>query len=623
MKAARMLSVVMLVTTLVANVGDATAADAPQGSMLYQSNCAGCHDHPQGRIPARAALTQKSPDAIVQALTAGSMRQQASGLGAAQVSAIATFLTGKAPHDRVTAAPEKNPCARPAAPGALDGREWNGWGRGLDNSRFQPTPGLTASDLPRLRLKWAFGYHDVGVYGQPNVALGRLFIASMTGRVYALDPHSGCVYWTFDADAPARTAISIDEFKSGTPARFVAYLGDDAANLYALDAESGKLLWRTKLDGHPSARITGAPALYRHRLYVPLASLEELSALDPRYECCKFRGSVAAVDGTSGRTLWQVYMTRAAQPYRKSSNGTQLYGPAGVSVWHTPAVDPARNRLYVVTGNSYTEIPTEMSDAVVALDLGSGDVKWIKQVTRSDNYVVGCITPPDSSCPYGNCSAAGQASCPSAMGPDHDFGGAPILRTLADRRDVLLAAQKSGAVYALDLGHRGNVLWKAQAGQGSDLGGSEWGPAADLAHIYVASSDVHARAGHAPGGLTALDFATGRRVWFASPGAPRCSWGQDKCSGAQSQAVTVIPGVVFSGSQDGHLRAYSSADGSILWDVDTARSYDTVNGVAAAGGSLDHAGPVIVNGQLFVNSGYGKITGKSGNVLLAFALDDR
>jgi polyvinyl alcohol dehydrogenase (cytochrome) len=617
-----MLSTAVL-ATLVATVGHAAADEAGQAAQLYQTHCAGCHDHPQGRIPARPALAQRTPDAIVQALTLGSMRQQASGLGAREVSAIATFLTGKAPQERVTAAPEKNLCARPAAPAALDDHGWNGWGGDLDNSRFQASPGIAARDLARLRLKWAFGYHDVGVYGQPNVVIGRLFIGSATGRIYALDPRSGCVYWTFDADAPARTAISIDEYRSGTPARFVAYVGDDAANLYALDAESGRLLWRTKLDGHPSARITGAPALYQHRLYAPVASLEELSALDPKYECCKFRGSIAAVDAATGRTVWQTYLTQPALPYRKSSEGTQLYGPAGVSVWHTPAVDPARNRLYVVTGNSYTEIPTEMSDALLALDSRSGDVKWIKQVTHADNYVVGCFTPPGGSCPYGNCRAAGAGSCPSTMGPDHDFGGPPVMRTLPDGRQILVAAQKSGAVYAFDPAHSGKILWKAQAGQGSDLGGSEWGPAADREKIYVASSDVHPRAGHLPGGLTAFDLATGRQVWHVPAASAGCSWGKDNCSAAQSQAVSVIPGAVFSGSQDGHLRAYATTDGSLLWDVDTGRSYETVNGVAAAGGSLDHAGPVIVDGMLFVNSGYGKITGKPGNVLLAFALEDR
>jgi polyvinyl alcohol dehydrogenase (cytochrome) len=593
------------------------------GQQLYDARCAACHEHPQTRVPARAVLAQQSPAAIVQTMTSGAMKPQAAGLTDTEIAAVAEFLTGKPLDAHAATAAEPNRCPS-AAPFTLAGPQWLGWGRDQDNSRFQPAPGLALPDVARLRVKWALGYRGTGVYGQPAIAGGRLFVASMTGRVYALDAHTGCVYWTFDAEAPTRTAITIDAVNVHGTARLLAFVGDDAAHLYALDARSGALVWKTRLDGHPSARITGAPALFHHRLYVPLASLEEVAAMQPAYGCCTFRGSLAAVDSSSGRVVWQTYTTATPKPYRKSTNGTQLYGPAGVSIWHTPLVDPLRHQVYAVTGNSYTEVPADMSDALVAFDLASGAVKWIAQVTRADNFVVGCRTPPAGICPYGGaCGEAGQVNCPRAMGPDYDFGGAPILRKLATGRTLILAAQKSGAVFAFDPERRGAIVWQTQTGQGSDIGGSEWGPAADEHHLYVATSDVHPRAGHQPGGLTAIEIASGRVVWHADPPTPVCSWGKEGCSGAQSQAVSVIPGVVFSGSQDGHLRGYSSADGSIVWDFDTARSFATVNAVPAQGGSLDQGGAVIVDGMLFVNSGYGKLNGKPGNVLLAFSPDGR
>ncbi|HUK02497.1 MAG TPA: PQQ-binding-like beta-propeller repeat protein [Steroidobacteraceae bacterium] len=600
----------------------AVAAAQTAGKTLYDSRCAACHEHAQARIPPRSELQKKSADAVALTLTSGSMRLQASGLGAPEIADLAAYLSGNLPRAHLSAAPEQNPCATPAPPIVLAAGDWNGWGLDAANSRFQRKPGLAAGDVPRLKVKWAFGYHDVGVYGQPNVIAGRVFISSMTGRVYALDAASGCVYWTYDAEAPARTAISIDALPGPPPTRYAAIFGDDGAHVYALDARTGALIWKRRLDPHPSARVTAAPALHAHRLYVPLSSLEELSALDPKYECCKFRGSVVALDEATGQVLWRRYLTATPRPYRKSSLGTQLYGPAGVSSWHTPLVDAKRGLLYAVTGNSYTTQPAPLSDALIALDLASGAVKWVQQVAHEDNYVVGCVTPPDQTCPYGpSCAKAGEANCPARMGPDHDFGGAPILRTLPDGRELILAATKAGAVYAFDPDHAGRILWQAQSGQGSDVGGSEWGPAADEGQLYVAVSDVHPRPGHSPGGLTAYDLASGAVRWHTDPPPAQCSWGSERCSSAQSQALSVIPGVVFSGSQDGHLRAYASADGRIIWDVDTAQAFTTVNGVSASGGSLDHAGPVIAQGRLFVNSGYGKITGHTGNVLIAFSID--
>jgi polyvinyl alcohol dehydrogenase (cytochrome) len=541
------------------------------------------------------------------------MRAQAGGLNMNDRVAVATFVTGKAPTGNPGMAPESNLCKEPgAARGANTGPSWNGWGRDLDNSRFQPDPGLTAATVPHLKVKWAFGYRASYIYGQPTIVGDRVYVTSTTGRVYSLDAKTGCTHWTFDAAASVRTAVSVVTIPGDSGKRLAAVLGDDSANVYALDADSGKLIWKTRLDQHPDARITGAPVLHGERLYVPVSSLEELSAAAPGYECCTFRGSVAALGARDGKVIWQTYtIGRKARPYRKTQSGTDLYGPAGGSVWSAPTLDPKRNLLYVGTGNSYTDVPTARTDSILALDMSTGAVRWANQLRAGDNYVVGCDSP----------DTAGKGICPRTLGPDVDFGTSPILRTLPNGHQVLLTGEKSGQVYGLDPA-TGRKLWAAQVGVGSSLGGIVWGGAADQSQLYVAVSDAVAK-GAKPGGLVALRIDDGKQVWRAEPPAPVCSWGARNCTEAQSQAVSAIPGVVFSGSQDGHLRAYASGDGRVLWDFDTAQSFETVNGVAAAGGSLDNGGATVAGGMVYVNSGYGRITGQPGNLLLAFGVDGR
>jgi polyvinyl alcohol dehydrogenase (cytochrome) len=600
---------ILAMMTLIAVAAHAGTSDGPPSAdpgNLYLQNCAACHDHPTQRIPPRATIAKRSPDEVMQILTSGLMRTQAAGLSMNDRVAVATYLTGKAPIGRLTPTPETNRCAAPAARAGDAGPVWNGWGGGLANTRFQGEPGLTAGEVPRLKLKWAFGYRSTYVYGQPTLVGGRVYVTSSSGRVYSLDAKTGCSYWTFDAEAPVRTAVSVT--RVGGALRVV--FGDDSSFVYLLDADRGRLVWKRRLDPHPSARITGAPAVYGQRVYVPVSSLEELSAPTPSYQCCRFRGSVAALDIKSGQVLWRTYtVTPKPKPYRRNATGTQLYGPAGGSVWSAPTLDPEHDLLYVGTGNSYTDVPTDHTDSILALRMSTGAIAWANQLRPKDNYIVGCDAP----------ATAGQGNCPDTLGPDVDFGTSPILRTLANGTRVLLTGEKSGRVYALDPA-TGQERWHAQVGVGSSLGGIEWGSAADTERLYAPVSDAAATQSR-PGGLVALRLLDGQQLWRAPPPTPVCSWGPHNCLAAQSQAATAIQGVVFSGSEDGHLRAYASGDGHVIWDVDTAKAYTTVNGVEAAGGSLDNGGATLVGGMLFVNSGYGRIVGEPGNVLLAFSID--
>jgi polyvinyl alcohol dehydrogenase (cytochrome) len=507
-------------------------------------------------------------------------------------------------------APRPNPCPDSGGPIELHGSDWNGWGRDLDNSHYQPTPGFQFAEISRLKLKWAFAYSGGRANGQPTVIGSRVFITSESGHVYSLNAQSGCAYWTFDSSAPARTAVTIALLPHSSPPKFAAYFGDEGANIYALDALTGKQLWKTQVEQHAAARITGAPVFYRDRLYVPVASLEEVSAAKPTYECCTFRGSLVAMDAAAGKVIWKTHtIPGPPEPMRKNSSGAQMHGPAGGGIWSAPTVDPNRKVVYAGTGDSYTDAETKMTDAIVAFDLEKGVVKWSNQITPNDNFVI--------------CPKPGEGNCPQKMGPDFDFGSSLILRKSSAGHAVLLAGQKSGVILALDPQDRGRVLWQARVGQGGTLGGIEWGIAADDQNVYVPVSDVNVKTDSKPG-LTALRISTGKQLWHVpAPDAP-CSWNPRTCSHAQSAAITVVPGAVFSGTMDGHLRAYSTEDGAVVWDFDTAsKAWETVNGIAARGGVLDAGAPTVANGMVYVNSGYGRMPGQPGNVLMAFSVDGK
>jgi polyvinyl alcohol dehydrogenase (cytochrome) len=317
---------------------------------------------------------------------------------------------------------------------------------------------------------------------------------------------------------------------------------------------------------------------------------------------------VAALRIKDGSQVWKTYTIRE----KPKQTGKNQWGPSGASIWGAPTIDAKRGLLYVTTGDNFSAPATNLSDAVVALELATGRIAWSRQTTPGDVW--------NSSCSQKN-------DCP---GPDYDYGSSVLLEKDGNGRELLLAGQKSGVVYALDPDKKGEVVWQVRVAKGGINGGVQWGMASDGQRVYAASSDVVRMPGSNSdrfdprprpldsaqgGGLTALRISSGEKVWYTPPAG--CN-DRPGCSPAQSAAVTAIPGVVFSGSLDGHLRAYSAEEGKVLWDFDTVREYQTVNGVSGSGGSLNGPGPVVVGGMLFVNSGYGR-AGIAGNVLLAFA----
>jgi polyvinyl alcohol dehydrogenase (cytochrome) len=571
----------------------------PDGAALFQKHCASCHRAGSAtRAPLPDAMTSMTPEAVLATLESGSMKPQATELSTAERDALAKHLGLGAK----TVGQAAGKCA-PDTPATSDSSYWNGWGVDRENSRFQPArmAGLDERKVPHLKLKWAFGFPGANsAMAQPVIVGGRIMFGSDNGTVYSVNAKSGCIYWTFKAAATVRTAISVGAINSG---HYTLFFGDLKAQVYALDFQTGKQLWRVKLDDHPLARITGAPKLWNEKLYVPVSSVEEVSGGNVGYECCTFRGSLVALEGATGKQIWKSYaIPDPPKLTHRNKSGTQLHGPSGAAIWLSPTLDTARRLIYVGTGNGYSDPATKFTDAVIAFDIDSGAMKWSKQLTPGDGWNFACQ------------SAAGQ-NCPEDHGSDVDIGTSPILRN-----NVLLIGQKSGVVYGLDPNNDGKILWQTRIGKGGSLGGIQWGMAADDKTVYSALSDRNPRKWEDEGGLFALDILTGKKLWTTPAVKPACL-GKPNCSAAQMAPVTLIPGVVFSGSMDGHLRAYSAKDGRVVWDFDTLREFETVNGVKARGGSLSATGVVVANGMAYVNSGYGALAGMPGNVLLAFAAE--
>jgi polyvinyl alcohol dehydrogenase (cytochrome) len=594
------------------------AAQGAEEEILFNAQCSICHTEatpapgsPNEKAPTRAQLRQFNAEAVLTALTNGKMQLQGSLLNDAQKRGVAEFATGKRlSAASVGTATVLNRCSFERGtrnPARTVG--WNGHGNGPAATRYQDRKagGLTAADLPRLKLKWAFGYAAVGAARtQPTVAGGKLFVASENGEVHALDPASGCTFWTFKAQAGVRTAPSVAAYRKANGGRgYAVYFGDTRANMYAVDTDTGQQVWTTQVEKHASAGITGAPIVHDGRVFVGTQGLgEEGRGATGGYQCCTFRGSLTALDTSTGKVLWQTFTVGVPAPRAKNKDGVQMWGPAGGSIWSAPSVDVKRGLVYAATGNGYADPPQPMTDAVVAFDQKTGAVRWHQQIIAADQWAMGCqATNPDN------------PGCPETLGPDYDFSATPML-TKVGGRELIVLPQKSGIAYALDPARNGEMVWKRAFGNASGLGG-QWGGAVDGQNLYTGTNGFLAK----PGGMSAIKLSDGSLVWQQPPQPLLCGEPKPGCGAGQGAAVTAIPGAVFSTSHDGGIRAYSSTDGKILWLFDANKDFPTVNGVKANGASMDGPGPVVAGGMVYVNSGYGGLVGRPGNVLLAFGLE--
>ena len=588
-------------------------ADYLEGKEHYQALCASCHSGAFLEAPTIEALKLYPPERIVYALSSGIMSSAGLSLSGSEHRQVAYYLTGKTVTKKRSSLSSAMCSADLSAQKYAQGSDpvlWNGWGGGVNNQRYQANEKkLNKESVKQLQLKWTFAFPDTTrVRSQPTVTDVFTYIGSQDGTVYALDTESGCIHWTFLADNEVRGAIKlhIDELTGDRKLLF----GDFKANAYAVDALTGKLIWKTQVHDHPLAGITGSVTADNSKVYVPVSSLEVIPAAQSDYRCCTFRGALAALNLHDGSMAWRTYTTAKPELRGKNPVGADQFGPSGAPIWSSPTLDAKRSLIYATTGQNYSSPATGTSDAVIAMDIGTGDIKWVSQVTANDAWNGGCSRKT--------------ANCPEEDGPDFDIGASAILITSKANKDLLLVGQKSGLTYAMDPEQDGKIIWRKRVGSGGTMGGVHWGMSSDIERLYVGVSDLPTNNPYTEGkphpGLHALDPDSGEFLWRnVLPNT--CPKGlKFVCFQGISAAVSSSPGLVFAGGMDGLFRAFDASSGEILWTYNTSEIVAEVNGIAGNGGSIEADGPVIANGQVFVTSGYDKWAELPGNLLLVFAL---
>ncbi len=586
------------------------------GETLYQTNCAACHDRALYKAPSRLFIGMMGAANILHAMNEGPMSQQAAGIDEAGRRAIAEYLGGQS-LDAITTPPQPPICDADHGFDPSIAAISAGQGEQQTNSRFYPASSgnLTIEDIDRLEVKWAFAYPNaIKARSQAAYGGGAIYFGSQDGTVRALDAKTGCLRWTFKASAEVRTAIVISPWMKGDDqADPILYFGDILARVYAVSARTGELRWMVKVDEHRDATITAAPALSGEMLFVPVSSLEVVPAMDPAYACCTFRGSVVALNASTGARIWKTH-TVDEEPTQQAVNraGTAILAPSGAPVWNTPTIDLKRSRLYFGTGENYSSPADGNSDAIMALDMISGKKIWVSQQTSGDAWNTGCLIE----------FTQDDANCPEENGPDYDFGSSPILLTTASGREVIIGGQKSGFVMAVDP-DSGETLWKTQIGRGGVQGGVHFGMAAESGQVYVPINDMfypeditrYKFTSPAKPGLYSLNSDTGELLWATA--APEVCEGMEFCNSGISQSISAIPGAIIAGHMDGRLRIYRSDNGSIIWELNSLQEFTTVSGETARGGSFSGIGGLVADGILYINSGYGLYNHMPGNLLLA------
>ena len=591
-----------------------------QGADIYQTRCAVCHagtDRNAG--PTLESIQAMSSVEIRFTLLEGKMKGHASSLSDSQLESLLRFLVGNRP-DATTVSGSSTACSNnPISFNAT----MTSWGFNAQNTRHQIHTLINAESIHRLELAWSFGLPETSTArSQPIITDNTVFVASTSGHIYALDRASGCERWHYRSENPLRTSLTLGTVNS-SPALFI---GDQRRGVLAIDANRGDLLWRSQVGLFDASMLTGGTVQHGNRLFVPISAFGVALAQNPDYECCKSHGGVRALDADTGNILWTAHMTANAEKTYESSAGTQMWGPSGAPVWTTPAIDPKRRRIYVGTGENTSTPATELSDAIVAINMDTGEIVWSYQGTSGDAFNMACGWRRGPSCPKEN-------------GPDFDFGASPAIATLSNGRDVIVAGQKSGDVHCLDA-ETGTLIWQTKVGQGSALGGIHWGIAVSKDRVVVPVADPgSARGDYQPTpGVYVLDLDTGKVIWShkAERGCTPENGEQQRArrrSGgnrwpacprryAFSAAASSTPQLALASALNGRTMAFDLSDGTVLWEYDTVQQFDTVNGVEAHGGAIDSAGAQVVDDMLFVQSGYGMFGQMPGNVLLAYRLQN-
>lgn len=592
--------------------------DAHPGESVFASFCAGCHDGGDPRAASVDALRAMTADSLRFSLTAGLMQAQGQTLTTSQREAVIDYLAVPPVSGEWLT---ENRCS-PAQQGInLTTVSLANAGGDLRFSRnlSAAQSGLSKADMADLELAWALGLPGIGgLRSSPVIAGDTIFYpAGATEQVLALDTTSGCIKWAYDAGASLRSSATLSgELAEGLR---LLYVSDERARLHAVDPYTGEAAWVIDgaVDEGVHTRLTGAPLFFEQSLYVPVSASGVQRGAEATHECCDGRGAVIALDGLSGERIW-TYYTMAPADYTGgvSSVGTPLRGPSGAPIWSSPSVDEKRRLLYVTTGENTSLPATDTSNAIIALDIDTGQVRWQFQAVANDVWNMACTGRE-----YG-------PNCPSAEDSiikDWDFGGAATLVTLPDGSERLVAGQKSGHLWALNPDD-GTVAWQQRVGDGGALGGNHWGIAVDGERVFLPINDPHYASmtdDMIDAGVHAFDVGSGEPVWeFRS--RPDCADGRElRVATCQerygfSALPLVIDGALVAGNIDGRIFIFDGENGDILFEFDSSQGFATVNNVEARGGSIDSHSISAGAGMLFVGSGYDRFRQQAGNVLLAF-----
>lgn len=621
------LSLFIVIDFAVAESSDGIMNKTLNGDQLFQDNCANCHQLEGSKIPPLSTLQKMQPDFLMTALTNGKMAPQGFSMAIGEIMELINWLTkDQQPQKNWT---DQAMCANPVAD-LTTGPALGDWGYGYKNHRRQSAEagGINSSNVGQLKLKWSLAFPNVTqMRSQPALVGNTLFVAiADSSRVYAVDMDSGCVKWEYAVGMPPRTAIAYAKVGD----KSIIWFGDAAGGVHVLNANDGSVVWKRDVRLFTQSMITGQPVLHQNMLYIPLSLYEIFSSMLPTYECCSGHGAVLAVDVLTGKEIWKWETMGDASKTHLSSNGTQQWGPSGAPVWNSPAIDVKRGVLYFGTGENTSDPATDSSDAVFALDLKTGEYRWHFQATAKDTF--------NSSC-QDHFGRPNGPNCPKDAGPDHDFGASMMIVTLDEgkdsERDIILAGQKSGMVWALDPDNKGKLIWNTKLSSGIPKnGGIHWGMAYDGKRLFVPITDASTVPNFVPKpALHALDPETGEILWTTKI-KPSCQFDRTianaemkagkylSCHHAYglSAPATVAGDVVFVGGLDGMYRAFDTVTGKVLWQDNTNRSYDGINGVTGHGGAIDSNGTIVSKGRVIIQSGYSMHGQMPGNMLLQYTL---
>lgn len=571
------------------------------GEELFKENCIDCHINKELKAPNLDAIGMMSRESILQSMLSGVMKIQSNGLSEMEINAIAEYLQPSALSMKANGF-----CS--GKPSVKIGSTWMGWGNTLDQNRFQQesVSMINLENISKLKLKWVFGIPETGrVRSQPSIAGGLLFFGSQTGMVYALDAETGCIWWSYKAKAEVRNAIAIDLDETNHPRDI--YFGDFEGRVYRLDAITGVQKWIKKANDHPLTTITGSISIYEDDIFVPLSSVEIVTAIKKDYECCTFRGGVVAMDKITGEIKWKYHTVNEPKETGFNIVNAKKWGPSGVPVWSSPTIDIKRERIYIGTGQNYSPPATNLSDSIVAIDIHSGKKVWSVQSDNDDIWNGSCVRD--------------RVNCDFDIGSNFDFGASPLLISNGDQGDMIIAGQKSGMLYAIDP-INGNVIWKTRTGKGGEHGGIHWAMTSDGESIFVPVGDIgkHPKAiGESRSGVYAYDPFSGELIW-SYDAISNCDEESFECYSGFSAAISMTDEILFAGNLNGILYAISKKTGESVWEFNTRRKFQTVNSVPASGGTIDATGPVISKKMIYINSGYGGYGKLPGNALIAFEI---